>query len=163
MIKEINISENQKIKLNASLGWVLRYRAQFGHDILPDLLPMLESGLVLVGGAMDESGELEWRKLLEFDTVSSAMISFAGAEFTTALNIIWAMAKNAEESIPAPFEWANQFENFPLDKIIPEVLDALISTVVSEKNRKRLGALKKKIQPEASTRTESLSVLSAEA
>lgn len=163
MIKEINISENEKIKLNASLGWVLRYRAQFGHDILPDLLPMLESGLVLVGGAMDESGELEWRKLLEFDTVSSAMISFAGAEFTTALNIIWAMAKNADDSIPAPFEWANQFENFPLDKIVPEVLDAVIDTVVSEKNRKRLGALKKKIQPEASTRTASLSVLSAEA
>lgn len=149
MIKEINISENQKIKLNASLGWILRYRAQFGHDILPDLLPMLESGLVLVGGAMDESGELEWRKLLDFDTVSSAMISFAGAEFTTTLNIIWAMAKNADDSIPAPFEWANQFENFPLDKIIPEVLDAVINTVVSEKNRKRLGALKKKIQPEA--------------
>lgn len=149
MIKEINISENEKIKLNASLGWILRYRAQFGHDILPDLLPMLESGLVLVGGAMDESGELEWRKLLDSDTVSSSMISFAGAEFTTALNIIWAMAKNADESIPAPFDWANQFENFPLDKIIPEVLDAVISTVVSEKNRKRLGKLKKKIQPEA--------------
>ena len=163
MIKEINISENQKIKLNASLGWVLRYRAQFGHDILPDLLPMLESGLVLVGGAMDESGELEWRKLLDFDTVSSAMISFAGAELTTALNIIWAMAKNADESIPAPFEWANQFENFPLDKIIPEVLDAVINTVVSEKNRKRLGKLVKKNQPKASTRTASLSVLSAEA
>ena len=158
MIKEINISENEKIKLNASLGWVLRYRAQFGHDILPDLLPMLESGLVLVGGAMDESGELEWRKLLDFDTVSSAMISFAGAEFTTALNIIWAMAKNADDSIPAPFEWANQFENFPLDQIVPEVLDAVINTVVSEKNRKRLGTLKKKIQPEASTRTASLSV-----
>ena len=157
MIKEINISENQKIKLNASLGWVLRYRAQFGHDILPDLLPMLESGLVLVGGAMDESGELEWRKLLDFDTVSSAMISFAGAEFITALNIIWAMAKNADESIPAPFEWANQFENFPLDKIIPGVLDALISTVVSEKNRKRLGKLAKKNQPKASTRTVLLS------
>lgn len=153
MIKEINISENEKIKLNASLGWVLRYRAQFGHDILPDLLPMLESGLVLVGGAMDESGELEWRKLLDFDTVSSAMISFAGAEFATALNILWAMAKNADESIPAPFEWANQFENFPLDKIIPEVLDALISTVVSEKNRKRLGKLAKKNQPKALTRT----------
>lgn len=149
MIKEINISENEKIKLNASLGWVLRYRAQFGHDILPDLLPMLESGLVMVGGAMDESGELEWRKLLDFDTVSSAMISFAGAEFTTALNIIWAMAKNADDSIQAPFEWANQFENFPLDKIIPEVLDAVINTVVSEKNRKRLETLKKKIQPEA--------------
>lgn len=163
MIKEINISENQKIKLNASLGWVLRYRAQFGHDILPDLLPMLESGLVLVGGAMDESGELEWRKLLDSDTVSSAMISFAGAEFTTALNIIWAMAKNADDSIPAPFEWANQFENFPLDQIVPEVLDAVINTVVSEKNRKRLGALKKKIQPEASTRIELSSALSAEA
>lgn len=163
MIKEITISENQKTKLNASLGWVLRYRAQFGHDILPDLLPMLESGLVLVGGAMDESGELEWRKLLDFDNVSSAMISFAGAEFTTALNIIWAMAKNADESIPAPFEWANQFENFPLDKIIPEVLDALISTVVSEKNRKRLGKLAKKNQPKASTRIELSSALSAEA
>lgn len=98
---------------------------------------------------MDESGELEWCKLLDFDTVSSAMISFAGAEFTTALNIIWAMAKNADDSIPAPFEWANQFENFPLDQIVPEVLDAVINTVVSEKNRKRLGALKKKIQPEA--------------
>ena len=102
---------------------------------------------------MDESGELEWRKLLDFDTVSSAMISFAGAEFTTALNIIWAMAKNADESIPAPFDWANQFENFPLDKIVPEVLDAVISTVVSEKNRKRLGKLAKKNQPKALTRT----------
>lgn len=157
MIKEINISENQKIKLNASLGWVLRYRAQFGHDILPDLLPMVESGLTLAAGAMDDSGELEWRKLLEFDTISSAMISMAGAEFTTALNIIWAMAKNADESIPAPFDWANQFDNFPLDKIVPEVVDAVINTVVSEKNRKRLGKLKKKNQPKASTRTASLS------
>lgn len=149
MIKEITISENQKIKLNASLGWVLRYRAQFGHDILPDLLPMVESGLTLAAGAMDDSGELEWRKLMEFDTISSAMISMAGAEFTTALNIIWAMAKNADESIPAPFDWVNQFEKFPLDQIVPEVVDAVINTVVSEKNRKRLGKLKKKNQPKA--------------
>lgn len=149
MIKEITISENQKIKLNASLGWVLRYRAQFGHDILPDLLPMVESGLMFAAGAMEDSGELEWRKLMEFDTISSAMISMAGAEFTTVLNIIWAMAKNADESIPAPFDWANQFENFPLDQIVPEVVDAVINTVVSEKNRKRLGKLKKKNQPKA--------------
>ena len=147
MIKEIQISENKKIKINASMGWVLKYRAQFGHDILPDLLPVLESGLNIVTGAMDENGEITLRNILEGDSLQDAIIAFAGAEVTTALDILWAMAKNADEDTPAPVEWINSFENFPLDKIIPEAVGAIVESTVSEKNRKRLAKLKKTSRP----------------
>ena len=57
------------------------------------------------------------------------------------------LAKCADEDIPAPREWIEQFETFPVDVVAPEVFSLIFKGVVSSKNLKRLEDLKKRIQP----------------
>lgn len=35
--------EGIPVELNSSMGWFLIYREQFGHDILPDLMPAIDA------------------------------------------------------------------------------------------------------------------------
>ena len=48
MIKEIKINDNQTININTNIGWLFKYRSQFGHDILSDLLPIAESVMDMI-------------------------------------------------------------------------------------------------------------------
>lgn len=147
MIKEITISEDKTLKINSNLGWVLKYRSQFGHDILPDLLPAIEAGLNLIGGAIDNEGNVDLRTLTESNGFTDAMIAIAGSEFATVLDITWALAKNADPEIPAPEIWITEFDDFPLDIIIPELISAIVQSCVSSKNRERLNRAMKKVRP----------------
>ena len=53
-------------------------------------------------------------------------------------NIFWSMAYNKDNSIPAPEEYINSFEKFPVDEVVPELLKAIIESSVSSKNAQRL-------------------------
>lgn len=149
MIKDIKIDSKNKITVNSGAGWYLIYRSQFGHDILPDLMPMVEA---LIGGAAaivgkDEDLSLQSVvKAVNDGDLSDTLISLSGLEMVTILNITWAMAKNADRDIPEPNTWINQFEVFPLDVIVPQVLEMAIKGSVSTKNCKRLLDLKKSLK-----------------
>lgn len=144
MIKTINIDDSHSIELNCSMGWLLVYRNQFGKDILPELLPAVEAITELMVGMFQENNgmlELNPRKLLkniENDSISDAFITLSGMEFTTLIQMVWAMAKNNNKDIKPVMEWINEFENFPLDVIVPEVIKAICESSVSTKNLKRL-------------------------
>ena len=91
----------------------------------------------------------------------NAAIHLGGFEFTDLICITWALAKCADEDIPAPREWVAQFDTFPVDVIAPEVFSLIFKGVVSSKNLKRLEDLKKRIQP-SSISTQSSSPDSSE-
>ena len=78
----------------------------------------------------------------------------AAIESVDLLNIVWAMAKNADEEIPEPREWFKQFDVFPVDVIAPAVFELIFKAMVSTKNLKRLQSLRESLQPN-STSTES--------
>lgn len=140
MIKSIQI-DSHSVELNGSMGWLFVYRAQFGRDILPDLMPIIDTLLTIAGNAINEKGEVTPQSIVQsFDEgdMGSALISLSGLEVMTLLNIIWAMAKNADKSIDSPEEWFGKFENFPLDVIVPEVFRLIFESCVSTKNSKRL-------------------------
>lgn len=146
MIKTIEF-EGQKVELNTSAGWLFAYKNRFGHDIFPDLMPIIESVIGALASLL-ESGETELnagnvRGLMDDETITDAFIKLAGMEITTIYQVLWAMAYNADKSIGGPEDFFNSFEKFPLDVIIPELFTAIVESSVSSKNGMRLlGALK---------------------
>lgn len=152
MEKTIKIGK-KSVRLNNNISWAIVYRDQFGRDIIPALMPLLASALDIISGLINETGKTEdieladLAKLADGDALLNAVIHLGGFEFTDLICITWALAKCADEDIPAPREWIAQFDSFPIDVIAPEVFTLIFKGVVSSKNLKRLEDLKKKIQP----------------
>ena len=147
MEKTINIG-NKEVRLNNNIGWTIDYRDQFGTDIIPTLLPMVAAALDLIKGLLEEmedTSNLEWQdilKTLDGDTLLDALVHLGGLEFKDFINVTWAMAKCADETIPEPRTWVRQFETFPLDEIAPAVFELIYKGVISSKNLTRLKNLK---------------------
>ena len=147
MEKTIQIG-NKEVRLNNNIGWTIDYRDQFGTDIIPTLLPMVAAALDLIKGLLDgmeDTSNLEWQdvlKTVDGDTLLDAVVHLGGLEFKDFINVTWAMAKCADETIPEPRTWVRQFETFPLDEIAPAVFELIYKGVISSKNLTRLKNLK---------------------
>ena len=147
MKKIIKIDGSQPCELNSSLGWLFIYREEFGHDILPDLMPLLEALLGTVAKAIDDgddSGNILAH--VNGEVIEDALDTLYGLETTTVLNIIWALAKNSNSEIKGHVEWINQFERIELDKILVPVFELIVSSCVSPKNAKSLLKIKKAVK-----------------
>ena len=144
MIKEIKVDKDHKFEINTAFGWLYKYKAYFGEDILPELVPMIDSAFGVAANVLDEdNADLR-------DIVAEAMGAFAGTESTTVTNIIWALAKNADPDIPNAEEWFNKFETFPADRIVPEIFWTLAETYIT---RKKVESLKARIAERKSTKS----------
>lgn len=143
MVKEIKINDTTEIRLSNNIGWAIIYREQFGHDIVPDLLPVVSAILTLLK-EVDEKG-LDLKKI-DSGILQDALINLAGLQLVDFLNLIWAMAKTADGKTPEPKKWVTQFEEFPLDIIAPEAFNLLTEGLISSKNLSslRLSGAKKK-------------------
>lgn len=167
MEKTIKI-DKKSVRLSNNIGWTMEYRDQFNHDIVPTLMPMLAAILDVLGGIVDtvggtkDIGYEDLIKAVNSDKMLDAVIHMSGLEFVELINIIWAMAKTADETIPEPREWVRQFNNFPLDEITPTVFRLIVDGVMSSKNVKRLGSLLEALRPTASVSTTSSSPASKE-
>ena len=152
MEKTIKIGKTP-VKLNNNTGWAMEYRDQFGHDIIPTLMPLAASTLDVIGGIIKETGKTsdititDLVQVIDTDDMLNAIIHASGLEFVEFINITWALAKCADESIPEPREWVRQFETFPVDEVIPAVFGLIFRGLVSSKNLKRLENLKASLRP----------------
>ena len=146
MIKNIKIDKSQSIEINSSMGWLYTYQEQFGHDPMVVIMPAIEAGLGTIVSILNKTragdkGELLLSNIIEAmddEILQNAFIQLSGMQLTTISNIIWAMAKNADDDISEPKEWINSFEIFPVDVVLPEVLRAIITSSISKKNAKKL-------------------------
>lgn len=152
MEKTIQIGDKD-VRLNNNVGWALSYRDQFGTDIIPALMPLMAGALDLFSGVIAETGKTkditieDILGVLDGDTLINALAHLGGLEFVDFVNITWALAKCADETIPEPKEWVKGFEIFPLDEIAPAVFSMIFKGLVSSKNLQRLEAIKEKLQP----------------
>lgn len=145
MEKIIKIGK-QEVKLSNNVAWTMEYRDQFGKDIVPALMPVLasvvEGASSLIGEA--SNGEVNMQELAEAveGRAMEILLPLFQVEFVdTIINVTWAMAKAADENILPPKQWARQFEEFPLDVVVPAVYDMVLKGFVSSKNLKRLKKL----------------------
>ena len=140
MVKTIKIDKDTSLTLSNNLGWVINYKNQFGHDILPDVMPII-SAITKVIGEMAQSSATdvyEMIRTLDKDAVQDALIELCSIEFADFLHLVWALAKANDKSIEDPDTWVEQFDCFPLDVIAPEVFELLTKGLVSSKNLKSL-------------------------
>lgn len=143
MEKTIKIGEKE-VLLNNNIGWTFIYRDQFGHDIIPTLMPMAGAILDLLAGIITETGKTEnidvsdLIKAADSDRIIDAVVHMSGLEFVEFINITWSLAKCADNAIPEPKIWVKEFEEFPLDEIAPEVFRLISRGVMSSKNFERL-------------------------
>lgn len=141
------------VRLNNNVGWAMEYRDQFGRDIIPTLIPMFAGAIDIVSGLINETGKTkdidlgDILALTDGDALLDAVIHLGSLEFVDLINITWALAKCADESIEEPREWVKQFDAFPVDEIGPVVMRMILKGVVSSKNLKRLESVKTAIQP----------------
>lgn len=135
---------NQSVELNSSMGWLFLYQEYFGHDILPDLLPILEAILNAIAntvGAIEGDTEEDVIKaVMKPEVIDGVFVDLSAVEMTTVLNIFWCMAKNENKNIPAPIEYFNQWDNFPIDEIAPKLFKQVIKSCISSKNLESLKA-----------------------
>lgn len=141
MKKTIKIDDEQKFEINSSSGWLYAYQEQFGHDVLPVLLPAAEALLQTMADLMKDSKSDNVGDILaaaDEETISNAFITLSGMQLTTVTNIVWSMAKNANDSIESPREWLNSFDVFPWDIVVPQVLSAALEACISKKKFEKL-------------------------
>ena len=142
MEKIINI-EGVDLKLNNQVAWTMEYKDQFGKDIVPVIMPMISAiveGLASVISETDTTN-LTAKQISEAFQGRSMeiLLPMFQVEFVDIiLNVTWALAKCADETIPEPKRWIRQFETFPLDVIVPEVYELVMQGFVSSKNLERL-------------------------
>lgn len=165
MIKVIQIGDKE-VRLNNNVAWTMEYRDQFNKDIVPAVLPVIASILEAVATIAadvekDEDGKIAVSALGEAiqGRAIDIMLPLFQVEFVDVIiDVTWAMAKAADENIDPPTKWVRQFDEFPLDVIVPAVGELLIKGFVSSKNVKRLESLPKelkKLQPLRSTTSSS--------
>lgn len=143
MEKVINIGD-KSVTLNNCVAWTMEYRDQFGKDPLEALMPLATSLIEALTSIVNESGingEINLKDIssaLEgraFDiTLPMMQLGFVD----TVVNVTWAMAKAANEGIAPPKQWARQFDEFPLDVIVPALGELMLKGFSSSKNLNRL-------------------------
>lgn len=141
----ITLENGQEIKIDNNLAWLMEYQNQFGEDILPTLMPLLLSLTDLLGGLADQGvdfddfGVNEIMKVFKSEAAIEAGIKLATFRATDVINIVWALAKAADDKIEPPTKWIRQFDDgFPLDIILPKTGLAVAKGVMSSKNFERL-------------------------
>lgn len=159
MRKDIIIGD-QSVEVNTSAGWLFVYREQFGRDVLSDVVPLLDAfagastdfAKAIYKGktekeikSIEEVNVFEVLQTIDPDTLQELIYKAASVESVTIMKILWAMAKNAGGSIPAPIEWANSFEKMPLDEVIPELADSIMEALASTKKYQSLRTMLQKI------------------
>lgn len=160
MIRTLMLND-RPIELDSSLGWLYIYQRQFGHDILPDIMPLAEAVIAGLGDVLTAVTEKDGEKtmlvddalqLMNSDTIVEMFIKLAGMELTTLLNIFWAMVKNKDPYLPDPQKFVNSFDRLPLvDELAPALLYIVIDSSTSSKNSESLLAKFNKAMPSIST------------
>lgn len=153
----------QEVRLNNNVAWTMEYRDQFGKDIVPALMPVLASIIEGVSTIVSESGGGTVTAADIADAVQGrsmeVLLPLFQVEFVdTIINVTWAMAKAADENIEPPKKWVRQFEEFPLDVVVPAVYELVLKGFVSSKNLERLKMASvslKNLQPLRSTMSSS--------
>ena len=114
MEKTITI-DGKEITFKTNGATPLRYKAQFGRDYFKEILKMAPL-------ANKDKNNIEAKDLEALD-------------FEVFYNIAWIMAKTANPSIPEPMAWLEQFEEFPMADVIPELQDMLLTSIQTTKKK----------------------------
>lgn len=121
MEKILNI-DGRNVKFKSTAAFLLRYKMQFQRDALKDIYRLQESVDQEEVTKVDEEGN-------EYKEIETTIKNIDHLNLEVFYNLIWTLAKTADPSLPPPMEWLDGFGEFPLEEIIPELLDLLSASL----------------------------------
>lgn len=141
---EMNMNgEKETLNVDMTMHSARIYRQTFGRDMLKDmgdiyvkLQASLFDGISLEGVDVNKSDDEIYNQLLEKVNVSKLITDSNGKnldfeETERGCQIIWAFAKNADDSIPNYTEWIDSFDYIlPVGDIITSLYEHWHSTAV---------------------------------
>lgn len=157
MEKIIKIGDKE-VTLSNNVAWTIEYRDQFNKDVLEAIMPIATSLIETITTIINESGT---GGEIDVKSVSAALegksfditLPLTQLGFTDSIvNVLWAMAKAADPTIEPPRQWVRQFETFPLDEIVPQVGEMVLSGFTSSKNLARLREMMQGLKPQPKTK-----------
>jgi len=105
-MEKILTIDGRQVRFKSTGAFLLRYKAQFGRDALQDILKLQ--------GAIDNKNQIK---------------NIGALDLEVFYNLVWTLAKTADPNIPPPMEWLDEFSEFPLMDIIPEIIDLIFSSL----------------------------------
>lgn len=129
MEKIIKIGEKD-VRLKANAMQAIIYRREFGRDI------------------MEVQGSL--MSMVDIDSKGKTSVNLAGVKGIDGVGIvqiIWTMAKAADDTIPPLEQWLEQFDTFPIMDIFMDSYELILANFISAsriKNRKAAGSSQRK-------------------
>ena len=106
--------DGRQVKFKSTGAFLLRYKAQFGRDALQDIFKLQD--------AVDSKNRIKNISALDLEVL---------------YDLAWTLAKTADPNIPPPMEWLDEFSEFPLMDIIPEIVDMIFSCLTSTVESKK--------------------------
>jgi hypothetical protein len=105
-MEKILTIDGRQVKFKSTGAFLLRYKAQFGRDALQDIFKLQD--------AVDSKNRIKNISALDLEVL---------------YDLAWTLAKTADPNIPPPLEWLDEFSEFPLMDIIPEIIDLIFSSL----------------------------------
>jgi hypothetical protein len=113
-MEKILTIDGRQVKFKSTGAFLLRYKAQFGRDALQDIFKLQD--------AVDSKNRIKNISALDLEVL---------------YDLAWTLAKTADPNIPPPLEWLDEFSEFPLMDIIPEIVDMVFSCLTSTVESKK--------------------------
>lgn len=110
------VIDGKQIPFKSTGAVALRFKAQFGKDYFKEILKLMTV-----------------EKLENLNINNFKIEDLEGLDFEVFYNIAWTMAKTANKSIPDPMNWLDEFEEFPIIDIIPQLQELIVSSLQSKK------------------------------
>ena len=111
--------DGRQVAFKSTGAFLLRYKSQFGRDAIQDIYRLKEA--INEDAGDDEDKVKDIQKL----------------DLEIGFNLIWTLAKTADPTIPPPMDWLDTFGSFPLQEILPPlvemIFEAMGATVASKK------------------------------
>lgn len=155
-IKWMDGEEERALILDNTFTWMVYYKEAFGRDIVPDLAPILNSvikAFFAVFSAVDVNKVIkiatskqknkteadrtsaimnEVVQKVDPDDITGVIIEATAIESVTFLQIMWALAKCADDSIDEFFEWTKTTSGMTPDFLVSEVFDLVLKGWITE-------------------------------
>lgn len=117
MEKTIEI-DGKQIRFKSNGATPLRFKAQFQKDFFKEILKMIPLA------------QLEGK-----DPKDIGVEDIESINFEVFYEIAWVMAKTADPTIPEPLTWLDEFDEFPIADLIPELQDLMASAFHTSKKK----------------------------
>ena len=92
-------------KMKATAASLLKYKAQFGRDLLDDVAQMQN--------AMKKDGTFDLQAI----------------DLEVLYNMCWLLIKAAEPELPPPLEWLDTLDSFPLEDAAKEAMQLYVESM----------------------------------